>query len=156
MERVRSMGIGLAIAAGALLVGSAHADTNPFVGRWHWNHTQSTLPPGEPAPDDLVTEISSDEDEKLRWSVTITAEGQTHDETFDAVANGEFHPVGDKTTAAFRLLGDSLQATFKGPSGQSDTFTCTISEDRRKMTCKGTVDQGDGKAANYTDVYDRM
>jgi hypothetical protein len=36
------MGRGVVPAAG-----SAWADRSSFVGRWHWNRTQSSLPPGE-------------------------------------------------------------------------------------------------------------
>src|SRR5438128_3636168 len=36
----------------------SHSESSSFVGRWHWNREQSTLPPGEPAPNDLISEIS--------------------------------------------------------------------------------------------------
>jgi hypothetical protein len=157
MKRFPAANIVLGIFAMGFLAQSAFADApSPFVGRWHWNHGQSTLPPGEPAPTDLTTEISRSDNQHLSWSVTIaTEDGQNHVETFDAATNGEFQTVGD-ATAAFRLNGDALQATFKGPTNQLDAFTCRVSDDARKMTCKGTVDQGDGKPAPYVDVYDRM
>jgi hypothetical protein len=140
-----------------LAAGSALADSNSFVGRWHWNRTQSTPPPGEPAPTDVVAEISRADSTHVRWSLTVlAAQGQTSVETFDAVANGEFYPVNSDTTAAFSLNGSLLRATFKGPSGQTDTLTCTLSADQRKMTCRGALSDGDGRTTNYVDVYDRM
>jgi hypothetical protein len=137
--------------------GSAWADSSGFVGRWHLNRAQSILPPGEPAPSDVIAEILRADNTHVRWSLTvIAAPGQNSVETFDAVANGEFYPINSDTTAAFRLNGNRLQSTFKGPSGQTDTLTCTLSADQRKMTCSGALSDGNGQTTNYVDVYDRM
>jgi len=79
------MGLCVALAAGA-----AWAESGPFVGRWHWNRAESTLPPDEPFPNDLVNEISQADDSAVRWSVTIvTSDGQRHVVTFEATAGGE-------------------------------------------------------------------
>ena len=140
-----------------LAAGSAWADSSGFVGRWHLNRAQSILPPGEPVPSDVIAEILRADSTHVRWSLTvIAAQGQNSVETFDAVANGEFYPINSDTTAAFRLNGNLLQSTFKGPSGQTDTLTCTLSADQRKMTCRGALSDGDGRTTNYVDVYDRM
>jgi hypothetical protein len=140
-----------------LAAGSALADGNPFVGRWHWNRVQSSPPPGQPVPADVVAEITRADSTHMRWSLTVLAsQGQTSVETFDAVANGEFYPINNDTTAAFSLNGSLLQATFKGPSGETDALTCTLSADQRKMTCRGTLSDGDGRTTSYVDIYDRM
>jgi hypothetical protein len=140
-----------------LAAGSAWADSSGFVGRWHLNRAQSILPPGEPVPSDVIAEILRADSTHVRWSLTvIAAQGQNSVETFDAVANGKFYPINSDTTAAFRLNGNLLQSTFKGPSGQTDTLTCTLSADQRKMTCRGALSDGDGRTTNYVDVYDRM
>jgi hypothetical protein len=110
-------------------------------------------------PSDVIAEILRADSTHVRWSLTvIAAQGQNSVETFDAVANGEFYPINSDTTAAFRLKGNLLQSTFKGPSGQTDTLTCTLSADQRKMTCRGALSDGDGdgRTTNYVDVYDRM
>jgi len=150
--------IGLIIGLSAVLtVGSALADSSSFVGRWHWNRSQSSPPPGEPVPNDVIAEISRADSMHVRWSLAvIAAQGQNSVETFDAVANGEFYPINSDTTAAFRLYGNLLQSTFKGPSGQTDTLTCTLSADQMKMTCRGALSDGDGRTTNYVDIYDRM
>jgi hypothetical protein len=141
----------------ALSVSSAWADGSSFVGRWHWNRTQSSPPPGEPVPNDVIAEISRADSSHVKWSLTVlAAQKQTSVETFDAVANGEFYPINGDTTAAFSLTGNLLQATFKGPSGQTDTLTCALSADLRKMTCRGALSDGDGRTTNYVDVYDKM
>ena len=155
MIRIRGatviMGLCVALAAGA-----AWAESSPFVGRWHWNKAQSTLPPGEPSPNDLVSEISR-ADSSVTWSVTIvTPDDQPHVVTFDAAANGESHRVGSDRTASVRLVANALQVTFKGPAGRSDAQTCTVSADHWKMTCKGVLTDGAGHRAIYVDVYDRM
>jgi hypothetical protein len=141
----------------ALTVSSAWAESSPFVGRWHWNPAQSILPPGEPAPNDLTNEISRADDTYVTWSVTIvTPDGQPHVVTFDAAASEEFISISSDTTAAARLTGDTLQATFKSPTGQSDTQTCTVSADQQQMTCRGVLTYGNGQTVSYVDVYDRM
>jgi hypothetical protein len=146
--------VGLCVA---LAVGPALADSTSFVGRWHWNRAQSSPPAGEPVPNDVVAEISRADSMHVTWSLTVLAtQGQTSVETFDAVANGEFYPINSDTTAAFGLNGNLLKATFKGPSGQTDILTCSLSADQKKMTCKGALRDGDGRMTNYVDVYDRM
>jgi hypothetical protein len=115
------------------------------------------VPPGEPPPNDVTVEISRVDSTHVRWSLTVLApQGQKSVETFDAVANGEFYPVSGDTTAAFRLGEGTLQATFKGPSGETDSLTCAVAADRKKMTCKGVLIDDQGKTANYIDVFDRM
>ena len=108
-------------------------------------------------PNDVIAEISRVDSTHVQWSLTVLAsQGQTSAETFDTVANGEFYPINSDTTAAFRLVGNALQATFGGPTGQTDTRTCTLAANQKKMTCKGVLSSGDGRTTNYVDVYDRM
>jgi hypothetical protein len=156
MNRLRGTTAILGLCA-ALTASSAWAESGPFVGRWHWNPAQSTLPPGEPAPNDLTSEISRADGHYVTWSVTIvTPDGQPHVVTFDAAANGESYQISSDTTASARLTGDTLQATFNGPNGRSDAQTCTVSADQQQMTCRGVLTDGAGRTVNYVDVYDRM
>ena len=156
MNRLRSITVIMGLCV-VLTASSAGAESSPFVGRWHWNRAQSTLPPGETAPNDLMSEISRADGTYVTWSVTIvTPDGQPHVVTFDAAASGEFVRISSDTTASARLTGDTLQATFKGPTGQSDAQTCTVSADQQQMTCRGVLTDGNGQTANYVDVYDRM
>jgi diguanylate cyclase (GGDEF)-like protein len=85
----------------------------------------------------------------------VTPDGQPHVVTFDAAANGESVRISSDTTASARLAGGTLQATFKGPTGRSDAQTCDVSADRRQMTCRGVLTNGD-QTVKYVDVYDRM
>ena len=135
---------------------SAWAEGSRFVGRWHWNRAQSTLPPGAPVPKDLICDIARVDNSHVKWSITIlTTEGQPQVETFDTVANGEFYPIGRDTSASLRLTDDTLQVTFNGPAGQSDAQACTFSADHTQMTCRGVLTAGDGQTMPYVDVYDR-
>jgi hypothetical protein len=103
-----------------------------------------------------MVEITRVDSTHVKWSLSIVAaQGRKNVERFDTVANGEFYPVSSDTTAAFCLGESSLQATFKGPSGETDSLTCTVATDRKKMTCRGTLIDSDGRATNYVDVYDR-
>ena len=154
MNRIRGINMVIGLCA-VLAASSAWADDKPFVGRWHWNRAQSTTPPGEPAPDDLISEISR-ADSHVKWSVTIlTTDGQ-HVETFEAVANGKSHPISSDTSASCHVASDALQTTFKGPAGQSDAQTCSLSADQKQMTCRGVLTDSDGETVSYVDVYDKM
>ena len=156
MNRIRSTTIitGLCVA---LAANAAWAESNPFVGRWHWNRAQSTLPPGEPSPNDLVSEITQADGDSVQWSVTlVTPDDQRHVVTFEAGASGESQRISGDTTASARLTGDTLRATFNGPAGRSDAQTCTVSANRQQMTCRGVVADGKGHTASYVDIYDRM
>jgi len=158
MKRTRGITLIVGIGICAVLTSSsAWAESSPFVGRWHWNATQSTVPPGEPPASDVVSEISRADGVYVTWSITIvTPDGQPHVAAFDAAADGEFHPISTDTTAAARLNGNTLEVTAKGLKGFSDTQTCTVSADLRQMTCRGVLTDEQGRTASYVDVYDRM
>jgi hypothetical protein len=156
MMKVKGAGVAIGLCVG-LAVSTAWAENSPFIGKWRLNAAQSSLPPGEPPPTDLTNEITSADGNHLSWSVTVvTPQGQPASEKFDVVTDGGYHPVSTDTTAAFRLAGNTLQAIFKGPSGESDAQTCTLSADQKRMTCKGVLTTQDGQATNYVDVYDRL
>ncbi len=157
MQR-RGMKIGIGLCGVLLLAaaGSAWADSNPFVGKWHWNKAQSKLAPGEPVPGDMTAEFSRVDTKHVKWSVTVTnAQGRASVQSFDTPANGEFYPINGDTVASFTVNGSTLQGTFKGPAGEMDSLTCSVSADQRKMTCNGAMTGSDGKTENYVDVYDR-
>jgi class 3 adenylate cyclase len=156
MRRLRGIEIVTGLCA-VLAASSAWADGSPFVGRWHWNPAQSTMPPGEPAPNDLTAEFSRADKSHLTWSVTIIIpQGRRYVETFDVAPEDKFYPISSDTTAAVRLTGDALQATFKGPTGQSDAVRCILSADQQVMTCSGVLNEGNGRTSTYMDVYDRI
>ena len=155
MVGLRSSTIVVAICA-TLAASAAYAEDSPFVGRWHWNPAHSMLPPGEPAPKDVVSEISRADGQSMSWTVTIvTPDDQQHVVSFQAEPCGSA-PHGRDTSASARMADETLQATFSGPAGQSDTQSCSVSADRKQMTCKGVVTDGKGQALSYVDVYDRM
>jgi hypothetical protein len=151
--------LGPAVALSAFAFASAQADPASFVGRWHWNRAQSSLAPGEPAPKDIMLNITDAASGRLKWTLTqVDPAGQQHIQSFDGPSNGtptKLIGTDDGTTAGFTLAGDSLTAVFKGPEGESDSWACTISPDQRKMSCKGTESDGKGHSMSYTDVYDR-
>jgi hypothetical protein len=156
MIGIRSVMLVMGLCA-ALAAGAACAEDSPFVGRWQWNRAQSTLPPGEPAPKDVVSEISRADGQSVSWSVTIvTPDDQRHVVAFEAEPGGAARPISSDTTAAARMVDETLQATFNGPAGQTDTQTCTVSANRQQMTCQGVLSDGQGHSMNYVDVYDRI
>ena len=86
----------------------------------------------------------------------LAGHGAKKVESFEAVADGDFHPINGDTMAAFHLMGNALQATFKRPTGQTDTLTCSLSPDQKRMSCRGVLSSGDGRVTSYVDVYDRL
>src|SRR2546428_1178420 len=105
MTRIRGttviMGLCVALAASA-----GWAESSPFVGRWHWNRAQSTLPPGEPSPNDVVSEISRADGNSVTWSVTIvTPDGPPHVVTLEAGADREFYRCFSRSDPSARPIG---------------------------------------------------
>jgi hypothetical protein len=152
----------LAMSAVALVLvgGMARAGSGSFVGGWHWDKAQSSSIPGEPAPRDIVLDITDMSGGALKWTLTeIDPQGGKHTESFDGKSDGTPTPVtgaGGPTTAAFTLAGATLKAVFKSPDGSSDSWSCALAPDGRKMNCQGMESDGKGHSAGYTDVYDRM
>ena len=146
-------------AASALLPGQARAqaDAGGFVGRWQLDVAQSRPAPGEAAPAGLTTQIERMDAAHVRWTTTTTnAQGQKDVETFDNPGNGEFYSLNGYTMVAHRLSPDSVQSIFRDDDGQTDTLTCTLGGNGRRMTCNGAIAHQDGSAARYTDVFDRQ
>jgi len=140
----------------ALAPGSAWADGSPFLGTWNWNRQQSRLPSGESVPSAMTAEFSRVDALHVKWSLTVTdAAGRRSIEAFDTPANGEFYPISNDTTASVRLAEETIVATFKGPQGETDALTCTLSKDKRRMTCNGVLTDVGGKTESYVDVFDR-
>jgi len=159
MTRFFRFTVAVGLCAG-MAVGAASAETNRFIGRWHWNAAQSLVPSDEPTPREVTAEITSADGARITWTASLVNHmGQKRVETFDGLPNGVFFPVqgaGGGTTAAFTLANGVLQSTFRHPSGGSDIQSCTASTDDRKLTCRGTWSDGKGHTTAYVDVYDRL
>lgn len=140
-------------------VTGAKADSAAFVGQWHWNKAQSTSVPGEPAPKEILLNITELSGGKLKWILNeVDPEGAKHSESFDGRSDGTASAVmgaGAPTTASFTLAGDSFSGVFKSQDGSGDNWSCTLTPDGRTMSCKGTEFDGKGHSAPYTDVYNR-
>lgn len=144
------------LCAACAMPAAGRADS-AFAGRWHFDRAASTPPPAEAAPDDVVIDVLRADPDHLTWTLTVRSgpAGAPDVETFDAPGNGQFTPISADTQASFRLQGDALQLTFKGPAGQLDTMTCSLSPDKQRLTCRGALSDSDGRKTSYVDVYDR-
>ena len=150
--RSTTLVVGLCVV---LASSAGYTEDSPFVGRWHWNPAASTLPPGAIPPKDVLNEISGAEAGTVTWSVTVvTPDDQRHVMTFKAGADGE--RIGSDTTVSASLSDDTLQTTFNGDGGQSDTLTCSVSANHSRLTCNGVLSDGLGHSVSYVDVYDRI
>ena len=148
------------ILAACGAAGAAYADAGPFVGQWHWNQAESQMAPGETAPKEIVLNIASADAAHVQWTLTVTAaNGQQQVESVAATGDGKAVQVPGsppRTMRAFTVTPTSLQDAFTGPDGSSDHATCTVSPDRKKLTCRGVESDGKGHSANYVDVFDRQ
>ena len=150
----------LAAAAVAVSFSTAAlaADDGAFVGEWHWNKGESSVVPGEPLPREVVLRIGSATAARVQWTLSRTdADGSQHTESFSGTGNGQPGAVSGApdTTGAFTVTATALEANYTSKDGSTDRTSCTLSSDRRKMTCHGTESDGKGHSMNYVDVYDR-
>src|SRR5258708_33924660 len=111
-------GLGIAKAAVgiciALATGSAWAENSSLLGRWHWNRTQSTMPSGEPVPNDLTIEISRVDSTHVKWSLNVlAAQGRKNVEAFNTP------PTANSNRGATIHTPPSPLAT--GPLGRPST-----------------------------------
>ena len=155
-NRLIAAALALAVSGAAI---AARADQPLFVGKWHWNPKESSTAPGEPLPRDVVLNIASADKARMQWSVTtIDAKGAQTVKSFAGTGDGKPGPIaGDPgTTGAFKLADTTMESVYTSADGGTDRSTCSVSSDRKKMTCRGTESDGKGHSANYTDVYDRQ
>lgn len=150
----------MAAAAVALSFSTAAlaADEGAFAGEWHWNKAESSVIPGEPLPREVVLRIASATPARVQWTLTRTdADGSQHTESFSGSGGGQAGPVtgAPDTTGAFTVTASTLEASYQSKDGNTDRTSCTLSADRKKMTCRGTESDGKGHSMNYVDVYDR-
>ena len=149
------------LIAGAFSVPIAFAadDTaGAFAGEWHWNKGESSVIPGEPLPREVVLRIASATPARVQWTLTRTdADGSQHTESFAGSGGGQPGPItgAPDTTGAFTVTASTLDASYQSKDGSTDRTSCTLSSDRRKMTCRGAESDGKGHSMNYVDVYDR-
>jgi len=152
--RIRSLAAGLlTLAASAAMA----ADPSPFVGEWHWNKTASTSVPGEPLPREVVLNIASADRAHVQWTLTtVDDKGASDVQSFTGTGDGK--PITgspDGATRAFTVTPATLDSVYRYPDGGSDSASCSLSADRKKLTCRGSESDGKGHSATYVDVYDR-
>ena len=137
----------------------AMAQSSGFVGHWRWNAAVSKAAPGEPPPKAMDLQITSASAAQISWSITVTDQQGAHPDNFTGVADNQPHPIGppeEKSTVTLSLTGATMKASYASADGQSEVRTCTLSPDQRQMTCAGTLSDGKGHSAAYTDLYDRV
>ncbi|HUI18182.1 MAG TPA: hypothetical protein VL244_10990 [Alphaproteobacteria bacterium] len=169
---MRKFAIGAAAAGLVTLAAafplSAATTISPFAGAWHWNKDQSQLVPGVPVPTEIIWEIKnyaskgSGDYTKLQSSLTITyPDGTQRVEGYNGAFDGKPYPVrgrDDGATRSYKVLPDgSLQSEFMSPKSKvPGSATCVLSDENKKMTCKGSAPDTQGNAANFVAVFDRL
>ncbi len=145
------------ITAALLLPVAAFAAEGPMTGpaTWTWNAKESKTA-GE-APKSQVLKVTKDDGKNLAWTMTsVDAKGKTHKMSWSGAFDGKERKASNGGTAAFTKGSDgATKIAFKESNGGTGEESCTISSDKKKMTCAGKMTGKDGKSAEYTDVYDR-
>ncbi len=157
--RNRSIAAGMVILGVGAAASVAAAEPSPFVGEWHWNKTASISAPGEPPPREVVLTITSADAAHVTWRLTMIDEkGERHVQSFSGTGDGKSAPVAgtsDGSMGAFTVTATLLDSVYTYPGGASDRSSCSVSADRKTMTCRGIESDGKGHFAAYVDVYDR-
>jgi hypothetical protein len=152
------------IVAGILILTTcasvtAAAEPGPFVAEWHWNKAESTSAAGEAMPREMVLNITSADPAHVVWTLTaVDDKGVRRVQSFTGAGDGKPVPIAgstDGSTTAFTVTAAKLDSVSASPDGSTDRSSCSLSVDRKKMTCRGTESDGKGHSATYVDVYDR-
>lgn len=124
---------------------------------WTWNAKESTLPAGMPAPKSQVMKITEKGDKAVNWTMTtVGTDGKKQVMSWSGAYDGKDRPVKGGGTAALTKDADgTTNVSWKDKDGSTGAEKCTLSSDKKKMTCKGSVKMKDGKSADFTDVMDR-
>ena len=93
------------------------------------------------------------------WHLTTTDEkGEHQSQSFDGTGDGKPVPIPgatDGATQASTVTATTIENTFTNRDGSSERESCSLSPDRKRMTCRGTDSDGKGHNFTYIDVYDR-
>jgi hypothetical protein len=147
----------LILAAVLLVPVAGFAADGPMTGpsTWTWNAKESKTVGN--APKAIVLKITKDDGTNLAWAMTTTdSKGKSHKMSWSGAYDGKERPAKGGGSASFTRGNDgSTKIAFKETNGSTGEETCTVSSDKKKMTCNGTMKTKDGKSADYTDVYDR-
>lgn len=153
---IRSI-VGLSTLAACAALAAAAAEPSPFVAEWHWNKAASTSVPGEPLPREVVLNITSADAAHVEWTLTTIDEKGARDvQSFSGTGDGKPGAGSpDGSTRAFTVTATTLDSVDQYADGGADRASCSLSADRKKLTCRGTESDGKGHSVSYVDVYDR-
>ena len=144
--------VALSLSTAAL---AADDGAGAFAGEWRWNKAESSVIPGEPVPREVVLRIASATPARVQWTLTRTdADGSQHAESFSGGGNGQPGAVtgAPDTTGAFTVTANTFDANYTSKDGSTDRTSCSLSADRKKMTCRGTESDGKGHSMNYVEI----
>ena len=149
--------VGLSTLAACAAIAAAAAEPTPFVGEWHWNKAASTSVPGDPLPREVVLTITSADAAHVEWTLTtIDEKGARNVESFSGTGDGKPTTGSpDGSTRAFTVTAATLDSVYQYADGGADRASCSLSTDRKKLTCRGSESDGKGHSVSYVDVYDR-
>jgi len=157
MKRVFAISI---LAAGALALSAAAADTNPWVGTWTLDVSKSSFSPG-PAPKSDVIVTTDAGGGKFHSVVKVVgADGKTQNTESTYAYDGKDYAVtGGPEGETVALQEDSkthtLTVTVKIKGKATGTTTSVMSKDGKSFTGTTTATTPDGKPVKNVAVFNK-
>jgi hypothetical protein len=136
--------------------------TVSFTGTWVGNEAESTMPPGQHVPKNMIGVMEDDGYELRTAQIFMDDEGkEVRRFVWNSVCNGELSPVlgvnppGSIALSCRRTGVGEFIMELKDGRGYGHVETCRLSADGRKHTCSGVATLPDGSKQDFVYVFDR-
>jgi len=159
MRRITASSLALAASAAfGLSAGGAEAAAKyvSWEGTWHLNKAETHYPAGvKVTGNDMV--VTKDDGKILKYSETVTYDGQTSTQTYDGAYDGKPHDVGNGETMTFKhVSANSYSAVRHNKDGfVLERSTFVISDGGKKLTCHAWAQQPGGKPIKFDEIFDK-
>lgn len=147
----------LVLATASVLNAAASAQDDPFLGRWEFNATKSSVTRGRPPQRETIVNVS--EPGGFTSTLTSVSERGTSVEVHHYIFDGAFHATegGDARELSFvRVDRRTIDSDTKRNGQITVRRRIALSPDGRTLTAVASGTSGGGQPyTNDTRVYDR-
>ncbi len=148
----------LLIMSTVFMASGASARPASLEGKWRLNFKESELLPGDSKPAELVMTITQDDANGFLWSASVKMpDGAGGVTGFAGAIDGKPYPITGRpgSTSSFIWMPDGALKQVSQSAGGIAVEICTFSADARKMICNVRQTDSSGRAASYSEVFDR-
>jgi len=127
-------------------------------GQWIVSKAETKIPAGGFAPVDAPMVVTQDDGKVLKFTIyAMTPTGFQPNILFEGAYDGVPYAYGKDGTRAFtRISPNSFRMEWKGNDGATATEVVTFNTTGTKMRAEGKRTDGNGKAYDYVQVWDRL